>query len=57
MGTSGRRAAAGRVGAGGTWLRTNGVDTNRAAPKVMMNSDRLGENKFALALLGRKQIG
>ena len=36
---------------GALWLRTNGVNTNEAAAKVM-NFDRLGK-RYALALLGR----
>ena len=35
------------------WLRTNDVNTNGAAAKVM-NFDRLGK-KHALALLGRQR--
>ena len=36
---------------GDAWLRTNGVNTNGAAAKVI-NFDRLGK-KYTLALLGR----
>ena len=44
-------SAAAAPGAGAPWLRTNGVDTNKAAAKVIHFDDKL-RKKYALALLG-----